>query len=63
MFLGEMGWNLMNIWYDFSHNFLSGKLVEYDEPMKLMQRERSLFAELVKEYWSNTTNSSVHPTI
>ncbi|KAH6804617.1 multidrug resistance-associated protein 14 [Perilla frutescens var. frutescens] len=30
-----------------------GKLVEYDEPMKLMKREDSLFAQLVKEYWSH----------
>ncbi|KAM0944472.1 putative ABC-type xenobiotic transporter [Dioscorea sansibarensis] len=31
-----------------------GKLVEYDEPMKLMKREGSLFGELVKEYWSHS---------
>ncbi|XP_044468531.1 ABC transporter C family member 10-like [Mangifera indica] len=30
-----------------------GKLVEYDEPMKLMKREGSLFGQLVKEYWSH----------
>ena len=30
-----------------------GKLVEYDEPMKLMTREGSLFGQLVKEYWSH----------
>ncbi|WJX34198.1 Multidrug resistance-associated protein 7 [Trifolium repens] len=30
-----------------------GKLVEYDEPMKLMKREKSLFGQLVKEYWSH----------
>ncbi|OMP07339.1 hypothetical protein COLO4_07417 [Corchorus olitorius] len=29
-----------------------GKLVEYDEPKKLMERESSLFGQLVKEYWS-----------
>ncbi|GAB2265123.1 Multidrug resistance-associated protein 7 [Dionaea muscipula] len=29
-----------------------GKLVEYDEPMKLMKKEGSLFGKLVKEYWS-----------
>ncbi|CAL5338960.1 unnamed protein product [Camellia sinensis] len=29
-----------------------GKLVEYDEPLKLMKRENSLFGQLVKEYWS-----------
>ncbi|KAH7682386.1 Xenobiotic-transporting ATPase protein [Dioscorea alata] len=31
-----------------------GKLVEYDEPIKLMKREGSLFGELVKEYWSHS---------
>ncbi|KAH7682383.1 Xenobiotic-transporting ATPase protein [Dioscorea alata] len=31
-----------------------GKLMEYDEPMKLMKREGSLFGELVKEYWSHS---------
>lgn len=36
-----------------------GKLVEYDEPMKLMQTEGSLFGELVREYWSHTTNADV----
>ncbi|GAV84898.1 ABC_tran domain-containing protein/ABC_membrane domain-containing protein [Cephalotus follicularis] len=30
-----------------------GKLVEYDEPMKLLKREGSLFGRLVKEYWSH----------
>ncbi|KAF6172964.1 hypothetical protein GIB67_006340 [Kingdonia uniflora] len=30
-----------------------GKLVEYDEPMKLMKNEESLFGQLVKEYWSH----------
>ncbi|WJX71042.1 hypothetical protein P8452_55079 [Trifolium repens] len=30
-----------------------GKLVEYDEPLKLMKREKSLFGQLVKEYWSH----------
>nr|QWN59136.1 ATP-binding cassette C transporter [Rehmannia glutinosa] len=30
-----------------------GKLVEYDEPMKLIKREDSLFGQLVKEYWSH----------
>ncbi|KAL1070302.1 hypothetical protein V6Z11_D11G013700 [Gossypium hirsutum] len=29
-----------------------GKLIEYDEPTKLMEREGSLFGQLVKEYWS-----------
>ncbi|KAL5727203.1 Multidrug resistance-associated protein 7 [Ranunculus cassubicifolius] len=31
-----------------------GKLVEYDEPMKLMNQEGSLFGKLVKEYWSHS---------
>ncbi|OIT26709.1 abc transporter c family member 10 [Nicotiana attenuata] len=30
-----------------------GHLVEYDEPMKLMKQEGSLFGQLVKEYWSH----------
>ncbi|KAF4399164.1 hypothetical protein G4B88_023758 [Cannabis sativa] len=30
-----------------------GKIVEYDEPMKLMKKENSLFGKLVKEYWSH----------
>lgn len=30
-----------------------GKLVEYDEPKKLLRRQDSLFAQLVKEYWSH----------
>ncbi|OVA05091.1 ABC transporter [Macleaya cordata] len=30
-----------------------GKLMEYDEPMKLMKSEGSLFRQLVKEYWSH----------
>uniref|UniRef100_A0A803M010 ABC-type xenobiotic transporter n=1 Tax=Chenopodium quinoa TaxID=63459 RepID=A0A803M010_CHEQI len=30
-----------------------GNLVEYDEPMKLMKQEGSLFGQLVKEYWSH----------
>lgn len=32
--------------------------MEYDEPMKLMQREDSLFAQLVKEYWSHSEAAS-----
>lgn len=35
-----------------------GKTVEYDEPMKLMKTDGSLFAELVKEYWSHTANDN-----
>ncbi|KDP25344.1 hypothetical protein JCGZ_20500 [Jatropha curcas] len=34
-----------------------GKLVEYDEPLKLLNKEGSLFGQLVKEYWSPTTSS------
>ncbi|RZC91183.1 hypothetical protein C5167_027243 [Papaver somniferum] len=36
-----------------------GKIIEYDEPMKLMNTEESLFAKLVKEYWcrSHSTDS------
>ncbi|RZC91261.1 hypothetical protein C5167_027324 [Papaver somniferum] len=30
-----------------------GKIVEYDEPMKLMKEEGSLFGQLVNEYWSH----------
>ncbi|XP_020269793.1 ABC transporter C family member 10-like [Asparagus officinalis] len=32
-----------------------GKLVEYDEPGKLMRAEGSLFGELAKEYWHLTS--------
>ncbi|WCJ26435.1 ABC transporter C family member 10 [Euphorbia peplus] len=31
-----------------------GKLAEYDEPLKLMSKDGSIFAQLVKEYWSHT---------
>ncbi|KAI3931624.1 hypothetical protein MKX01_001034 [Papaver californicum] len=31
-----------------------GKIVEYDEPMKLMKAEGSLFGQLVNEYWSHS---------
>ncbi|KAF8379641.1 hypothetical protein HHK36_029084 [Tetracentron sinense] len=37
-----------------------GKLVEQDEPKKLMNKEGSLFGQLVKEYWSYTANASFH---
>lgn len=30
-----------------------GKLAEFDEPVKLMKREYTLFGQLVKEYWSH----------
>ncbi|KAG1335150.1 ABC transporter C family member 10 [Cocos nucifera] len=36
-----------------------GKLVEYDEPMKLMKTEGSLFRKLVKEYWSHAAGADV----
>ncbi|WCJ26432.1 ABC transporter C family member 10 [Euphorbia peplus] len=35
-----------------------GKLAEYDEPLKLMSKEGSIFGQLVKEYWSHTTSST-----
>nr|XP_011463945.1 PREDICTED: ABC transporter C family member 10-like isoform X2 [Fragaria vesca subsp. vesca] len=35
-----------------------GKVVEYDEPIKLMNNEGSLFGKLVKEYWSRSANAS-----
>lgn len=34
-----------------------GKIAEYDEPMKLMRREDSLFGQLVKEYWSHSQSA------
>ncbi|PRQ17504.1 putative xenobiotic-transporting ATPase [Rosa chinensis] len=37
-----------------------GKLVEYDEPTKLMNNEGSLFGQLVKEYWSRSANVGIH---
>ncbi|XP_057446133.1 ABC transporter C family member 10-like [Lotus japonicus] len=37
-----------------------GKLAEYDEPMKLMKRERSLFRQLVQEYWSHFQSTESH---
>ncbi|XP_058200269.1 ABC transporter C family member 10-like isoform X1 [Rhododendron vialii] len=35
-----------------------GKLVEYDQPMKLMNKEGSLFGQLVKEYWAYSNNAN-----
>ncbi|KAK8521587.1 hypothetical protein V6N12_031481 [Hibiscus sabdariffa] len=32
-----------------------GKLVEFDEPMKLMNKKESLFGQLVQEYWSRSS--------
>ncbi|CAL5344073.1 unnamed protein product [Camellia sinensis] len=37
-----------------------GKLVEYDEPLKLMKQENSLFGQLVKEYWSHYQSAESH---
>ncbi|XP_057446650.1 ABC transporter C family member 10-like isoform X2 [Lotus japonicus] len=37
-----------------------GKLAEYDKPMKLMKRKSSLFAQLVKEYWSHLQSAESH---
>ncbi|GMP70417.1 hypothetical protein CsSME_00029276 [Camellia sinensis var. sinensis] len=37
-----------------------GKLVEFDEPMKLMKRENSLFGQLVKKYWSHYQSTELH---
>ncbi|GMI99648.1 multidrug resistance-associated protein 14, ATP-binding cassette C10 [Hibiscus trionum] len=37
-----------------------GKLVEYDEPTKLMERQGSLFGQLVKEYWSHYHSAESH---
>ncbi|KAL3499268.1 hypothetical protein ACH5RR_038361 [Cinchona calisaya] len=34
-----------------------GKLVEFDQPEKLMTKEGSLFGELVKEYWARAKNA------
>lgn len=36
---------------------LTGKLVEYDEPSKLMKKEGSLFGKLIKEYWSGSSHA------
>ncbi|KAL6986366.1 Multidrug resistance-associated protein 7 [Sarracenia purpurea var. burkii] len=33
-----------------------GKLVEYDQPMKLMIKDSSLFRQLVVEYWAHSNN-------
>ncbi|CAK7324074.1 unnamed protein product [Dovyalis caffra] len=37
-----------------------GKLVEYDQPEKLMETEGSLFGQLVKEYWSHLHAAESH---
>ncbi|KAM0856482.1 hypothetical protein ACQ4PT_049094 [Festuca glaucescens] len=36
-----------------------GRVVEYDRPTKLMETEGSLFRELVKEYWSYTSKTTI----
>nr|XP_051183830.1 ABC transporter C family member 10-like isoform X2 [Lolium perenne] len=36
-----------------------GRVMEFDKPAKLMEMEGSLFCELVKEYWSHTSNSNI----
>ncbi|XP_030549691.1 ABC transporter C family member 10-like isoform X2 [Rhodamnia argentea] len=38
-----------------------GRLAEYDDPMKLVGKEDSLFGQLYKEYWSRTSNASDYP--
>ncbi|KAK9663648.1 hypothetical protein RND81_O264700 [Saponaria officinalis] len=37
-----------------------GKLVEYDEPMKLIKKEGSLFGQLVNEYWTHIHSAELH---
>uniref|UniRef100_M4CT91 ABC-type xenobiotic transporter n=1 Tax=Brassica campestris TaxID=3711 RepID=M4CT91_BRACM len=37
-----------------------GRIVEYDAPMKLMEKEDSLFGKLVKEYWSHYHSADSH---
>ncbi|XP_042505971.1 ABC transporter C family member 10-like [Macadamia integrifolia] len=37
-----------------------GKVVEYDEPKALMNREGSLFGQLVREYWSHFHSANQH---
>ncbi|XP_030501864.2 ABC transporter C family member 10 [Cannabis sativa] len=37
-----------------------GQIVEYDEPMKLMKKDGSLFGKLVKEYWSHMQSAESH---
>jgi hypothetical protein len=40
-------------------NHLTRKIVEYDEPSKLMNKDASLFGQLVKEYWSRSSNATI----
>ncbi|KAL3499267.1 hypothetical protein ACH5RR_038360 [Cinchona calisaya] len=35
-----------------------GNVVEYDDPMKLINKESSLFGQLVKEYWLRSGNAN-----
>uniref|UniRef100_A0A7C9EE60 ABC transporter domain-containing protein n=2 Tax=Opuntia streptacantha TaxID=393608 RepID=A0A7C9EE60_OPUST len=37
-----------------------GQLTEYDEPLKLIKKEGSLFGQLVKEYWSHIQSAKPH---
>ncbi|XP_074291639.1 ABC transporter C family member 10-like [Silene latifolia] len=37
-----------------------GRLVEFDEPTKLMENQGSLFGQLVKEYWSHFQSAESH---
>ncbi|KAJ7969847.1 ABC transporter C family member 10 [Quillaja saponaria] len=37
-----------------------GKLVEFDEPVNLTKKDGSLFAQLVKEYWSHFQSAVSH---
>ncbi|KAK6263207.1 hypothetical protein QUC31_009023 [Theobroma cacao] len=37
-----------------------GKLIEYDEPSKLMNKLGSLFGQLVKEYWSRSSHDDTY---
>lgn len=50
--------NILHI-YQVILVFLSGKLMEYNEPEKLMRAESSLFGEFVKEYWSRTAKHDI----
>ncbi|XP_044330629.1 ABC transporter C family member 10 isoform X2 [Triticum aestivum] len=36
-----------------------GKIMEYDKPTNLMETEGSFFRELVREYWSYTSNRNI----
>ncbi|GLJ26358.1 hypothetical protein SUGI_0507790 [Cryptomeria japonica] len=37
-----------------------GEMVEFDKPLKLMEREGSLFGKLVTEYWAHTSEALHH---